>query len=149
MEKPIYAIEKSSKGLWYEFESVSNDRTIKKVVCYYPFKANPDLFELSFGDLEDDGTINVFAVSNNRDMALILNTVIGTLDLFFELYPQKSVLFTGSSESRNRLYRAAISKALQSSYSQKYQVLGIGYDDQPEFFEENKNYFAFQISLKL
>jgi hypothetical protein len=148
MEKPVYSIEMSSKGLWYEFESVSNEKTIKKVVCYYPFKENADLFELSFGDLQDDGTINVFAVSNNQDTTLILNTVIGTLDSFFELYPQKSVLFTGSSESRNRLYRAVISKALQL-YSDKYQVLGISFDDEPELFLPNKNYFAFQISLKL
>ncbi len=147
MGKPIYNIESSSDGLLYEFESVGESKIIKKVVIYFPVKYNNDLFELSFGDLQNDGTINFQMVSNNQDMALILNTVIDTLHLFFELYPSKSVVFTGSSESRNRLYRAVISKAIKNQ-NQKFDIFGITFDGILESFLPNKNYFAFQICLK-
>lgn len=76
MEKPIYNIESSSNRLLYEFESNSNHKIIKKAVVYLPIKQDPNLYELIFGDLQDDGTIDVQTVSNNQDIVLILNTVI-------------------------------------------------------------------------
>jgi hypothetical protein len=144
MEKPIYNIESSSDRLLYEFESNSDYKIIKKAVVYLPIKQDPNLYELIFGDLQDDGTIDVQTVSNNQDIFLILNTVIKTLYHFFELYPSKTVIFTGSSASRNRLYRAVISKLI----SEKFAIFGITFDDEIELFVPNKNYFAFQIRLK-
>ena len=144
MEKPIYNIESSSDRLLYEFESNSNHKIIKKAVVYLPIKQSPNLYELIFGDLQDDGTIDVQTVSNNQDIVLILNTVIKTLYHFFELYPSKTVIFTGSSASRNRLYRAVISKLI----NEKFDIFGITFDDEIELFVANKNYFAFQICLK-
>lgn len=144
MEKPIYNIESSSDRLFYEFESNSDYKIIKKAVVYLPIKQDPNLYELIFGDLQDDGTINVQTVSNNQDIVLILNTVIKTLYHFFELYPSKTVIFTGSSASRNRLYRAVISKLI----NEKFDIFGITFDDEIELFVPNKNYFAFQICLK-
>ncbi|NBB22304.1 hypothetical protein GVN20_23315 [Runella sp. CRIBMP] len=144
MEKPIYNIESSSDRLLYEFESNSDHKMIKKAVVYLPIKQDPNLYELIFGDLQDDGTIDVQTVSNNQDIVLILNTVIKTLYHFFELYPSKTVIFTGSSASRNRLYRAVISKLI----NEKFDIFGITFDDEIELFVPNKNYFAFQICLK-
>lgn len=144
MEKPIYNIESSSDRLLYEFESNSDYKIIKKAVVYLPIKQDPNLYELIFGDLQDDGTIDVQTVSNNQDIVLILNTVIKTLYHFFELYPSKTVIFTGSSASRNRLYRAVISKLI----NEKFDIFGITFDDEIELFVPDKNYFAFQICLK-
>lgn len=89
MEKPIYNIESSSDRLLYEFESNSDYKIIKKAVVYLPIKQDPNLYELIFGDLQDDGTIDVQTVSNNQDIVLILNTVIKTLYHFLNFTLQK------------------------------------------------------------
>lgn len=148
MNKPSYKIETSDNGLWYEFISDGHLKSIKKGVGYYLYEENnTEYAELAFGDILPNGSIDIKAVSDNQDMVLVLSTVIITLYNFFELYPQKTVVFTGSSASRNRLYRAIISKLFEEG-KQFFDVLGINYDGSKELFEKNKDYLAFQISLK-
>ena len=147
MEKPSYNTESSTEGLLYVFVSKNQDKNIKKAIAYLPLNQSSDICELIFGDVKEDATIDVQAISNNQDMPIVLNTVIDTLHQFFELYPSKTVIFTGSSESRNRLYRAVISKTI-SEASKKFDIFGVTFDDKIERFVENKNYFAFQICLK-
>lgn len=147
MKKPTYLIETSEDGFQHNFESIGKDKIIKKSVRFYPFEGNPNIYELSFGDINDDGTIDVKTVSNNDDMIIVLNTVVQTIYRFFELNPNKSVAFMGSSLSRNRLYRVIIGKLYDES-SDYFEILGWNYDGTIEEFIKNKDYFAFQISLK-
>ncbi|MFY7910977.1 MAG: DUF6934 family protein [Emticicia sp.] len=148
MNKPSYKIETSADGLWYEFVSDSQHKSIRKGVGYYLYEENDiEYAELAFGDILPNGNIDIKAISDNQDMVIVLSTVIITLYNFFELYPQKTVVFTGSSASRNRLYRAIISKLFEEG-RQFFDVSGINYDGSKELFIKNKDYLAFQISLK-
>lgn len=147
MEKPTYLIETSEDGFQHNFDSIGKHKTIKKSVRFYPFEDNSSVYELAFGDINDDGTIDVKTVSNHDDMAIVLNTVIQTIYRFFELNPEKSVAFMGSSSSRNRLYRAIIGKLYDES-NDNFEILGWNYDGTIEEFIKNKDYFAFQIGLK-
>jgi hypothetical protein len=115
MEKPTYPIETSENGYWHEFESISDQKIIKKAVGFYPYRNDESLVELVFGDIQPDGSLNVYQVSNNNDMPIIIATVIQTIYRFLELYPDKTVTFIGSSTARNRLYRAVISKILMEN----------------------------------
>ena len=148
MEKPNYKITSSEDGLWNEFESISEDKIVKKAVGYYLFTENNiDYAELSFGDITKNGNIDLKVVTDNKDFTFVIGTVIITLYRFFELYPNKIVVFTGSSSSRNRLYRAIIGKLFDEGKIY-FDILGITFEGETETFEKNKDYLAFQISVK-
>lgn len=147
MEKPTYNVESSDDGLKYFFDSANNSKNIKKVIAYLPTPENSNLFQLIFGDLLPNGEIDVYSVSNNKDMALILTTVVGTLAKFFEKHPQKMVAFTGSTSSRTRLYRATIAKFIETT-ELYYQVFGILEDDSIEIFNPSHQYYAYIIEQK-
>jgi hypothetical protein len=148
MEKPSYKIVSSEDGLWNEFESISDEKLVKKAVGYYLFTENDIEFaELSFGDITESGGINLKVVTDNKDFAFVIGTVIITLYRFFELYPQKTVVFTGSSSSRNRLYRAIIGKLFEEG-KRYFDISGITFEGDIEVFRKNKDYLAFQISIK-
>jgi hypothetical protein len=146
MEKPTYQLKESSDGYWYEFDSISDQKTIRKAIGYYESKYDPNAVELSFGDLAD-GKLDVKIVSDNKDFLTIINTVIISLYRFFELYPQKSVSFMGSTNARNRIYRTIIAK-LYDENDDKFEIYGLTNDNQFEPFESNKDYFSFQITKK-
>ncbi len=147
MEKPTYSVKVSDDGFSYFFDSISESQTIKKAVKYLPTNGNSELYQLMFGNILPDGEIDVFAVSNNDDMPLVITTVVGTLVKFFEQYPHKKVYFTGSTAARTRLYRAAISKFLKTT-ELYYQVFGILSDGSIEIFNPSNQYFAFLITQK-
>jgi hypothetical protein len=148
MEKPSYKINSSANGLWYEFDSISEEKTIRKAVGYYLYSENDrEYAELSFGDIKPNGNIDLKIASDNKDMVVVLSTVIMTLYNFFELYPQKTVVFTGSSSSRNRLYRAIIAKLFDEG-KEYFDIFGLNFDGSIENFQINKDYLAFQINLK-
>ena len=147
MEKPVYPIRVAETGLWYEFDSVSEQKTIRKVVAFYISPANNDSAELVFGDLLTDGSIDVNVKSNNKDMAVILLTVVRVIYYFLELYPSKTVMFMGSTAARNRLYRALITKFLPEQMH-IFEVFGLTFDNQLEPFSADKDYFSYQIGLR-
>jgi hypothetical protein len=80
-------------------------------------------------------------------MELVLGTVIEILFDFLERNSQKTVIFTGSSSSRNRLYRIIIAK-FYSELKDKFQIQGF-IDDEITPFELNKNFTGFLISKNI
>jgi hypothetical protein len=68
----------------------------------------PDIYNLAFGDVQEDGSINDFSISDNNDMEKILATIAKIIGLFFDKHPKSTVFFTGSTMARTRLYRMAI-----------------------------------------
>ena len=89
MDKPTYQLRESSDGHWYEFDSISEDKTIRKGIGYYQSRLDTNAVELVFGDL-NAGKLDVMIISNNKDFLVIINTVIVTIYRFFELCPQKT-----------------------------------------------------------
>ncbi|MFN8356898.1 MAG: hypothetical protein U0Y10_20760 [Spirosomataceae bacterium] len=147
MEKPTYPVSYSPDHFWYEFDSVSENKTIRKVVFYALFPDMPDTYQLVFGNLTATNDIDTLDKSNNKDMEVVLSTVVQTLMHFLELNPQNSVIFTGSTQARTRLYRATISKLL-NNLDGTYLVEGLTFDLEREAFDSNKHYFAYLISKK-
>ncbi|MFN3849067.1 MAG: DUF6934 family protein [Spirosomataceae bacterium] len=147
MEKPIYQIESSLDGLYHIFESENEGRVIKKLVAYVKDEQLENRYHLIFGDLDDSNSLDVFAVSNNNDMVMVLSTVIKTLFEFFDKNPNSSVIFTGSTDARTRLYRAVIGK-LFNKVSEYYSVKGVNTDGSIEEFDKSKQYQGYLISSK-
>ncbi len=147
MEKPTYSVKVSDDGFSYFFDSISESQTIKKAVKYLPTNGNSELYQLMFGNILPDGEIDVFAVSNNDDMELILSTVISSVELFFDKFPDKIIGFSGSTPARTRLYRAAIAKFAQNK-ELAYHIFGLTDSDELEIFDKNHSYSGYIIQKK-
>lgn len=147
MDKPTYKLQSSTDSLQYVFESVSDEKKITKAVAYIQSEDNSDLYQLIFGDLAENGDIDVLSVSNNADMKTVLATVVSTLFQFFEQYPDATVAFTGSTLSRTRLYRAVISGLVKET-ELYYQVLGIKENGHFEPFNNQEVYVGYLITQK-
>ena len=144
IEKPHYSFEGSPDALIFEFDSISENKTIRKVVVYDKIEGYENLYQLGFGNLTDAGGIDFIAVSKNKDRDKILATVAQTLLIFFEKYPNKRVYFTGSNPIRTRLYRGIISKFIEI-IELYFIVKGLKADGTPETFIKNQDYSAFII----
>lgn len=142
MDKPTYRLQSSTDSLQYVFESVSDEKKIKKAVAYIQSEDNSDLYQLIFGDLTKDGDIDILSVSNNADMKTVLATVVSTFFQFFEQYPNATVAFTGSTQSRTRLYRAVITGLIKET-ELYYQVLGIKENGYFEPFNNQEVYVGY------
>jgi hypothetical protein len=69
MEKPHYIISSSSDGFWYEFDSISREKTLRKAVAYYQYSG--EIYQLVFGNLKNQ-SIDTLDKSNNQDMIKVL-----------------------------------------------------------------------------
>lgn len=94
-----------------------------------------------------DGKVDVTIKSNNNDRDLVLITVVQTIPIFFEHYPDKTIFFTGSTSSRTRIYRAIITKLVDKS-ELYYDIRGFKDDGSIEKYEKNENYDGFLIAKK-
>lgn len=146
MKIPSYNFESSPDALRFEFDSISSQKQIRKVVEYTPLPQNPNIYNLGFGDLKEDGNIDDLVVSDNKDMERVLATVIQTIFTFFESRPKNTILFLGSTESRTRLYQIAIARNIDEMGGM-LQIRGIR-NAEIEEFVKGINYEGFLINLK-
>ncbi|TAE35971.1 MAG: hypothetical protein EAZ70_11720 [Runella slithyformis] len=86
MKQKYYKYLSDEECLWFEFESVSKQKTVKKVIVYSPFQESTDVFNLGLVDVLEDGSYSDKTVTNNDDMPIVMATVIRTLLRFFEEY---------------------------------------------------------------
>ena len=145
IEKPSYNFKVSSDSLIYEFDSISPEKIIQKVVIYEPLKS--DLYHFGFGDLKENGVIDYKVQSKNQDMDKVLITVVKTMFLFFENHPNKQLIFGGSYEIRSRFYRQIITKFIEN-IELYFEVQGFTTDGEQEPFQKDRDYYAFLISQK-
>lgn len=146
MKQHFYKYLRDEDCLWFEFESVSKQKTVKKVVVYTPFQENSNVFNLALADAFPDGSYSDKSVTNNDDMEKVMATVIRTVLRFFEKYPTKMLYIEGSTAERTRLYRIIISREL-SEIEKTFTVYGLLESD-TVIFQKNQNYNAFVIALK-
>ncbi|SKB51207.1 hypothetical protein SAMN05660293_00644 [Dyadobacter psychrophilus] len=79
-------------------------------------------------------------------MRKILVTVYKAIEIFLSSEPSAIIVFSGSSDSRTRLYQIAISKELVL-LNGRFKVYGVS-NEGFEFFRANQRYRAFVISSK-
>lgn len=97
------------------FTSVGPKGHIKKSIKFQPL-AQEGFFNLAFGDVHPiTGELDDRVRSDNNDWEKVLATVVKAVYLFTEQNPFYWVYATGSSPSRNRLYRMAIDKYLDEA----------------------------------
>lgn len=145
MNEPHYPFEASPNEFRYEFESVSEERIVRKVVVFQE-TGLLNLYNLALLDILETGEESDSTITDNRDLRIVMATVMRIVEDFLQRYPLYRIYFTGNDERKTRLYRIVIGREILQ-LRDKFEVLGrIGMNAEP--FEPNRNYTSFVISTK-
>jgi hypothetical protein len=91
----------------FDFLSIGKKGLIPKRIEFTHTEI-PNIVNLAFGDIDENGEINDYSISDNGDRNKILATVAFATDLYLNKNPEMWVYFKGSTQERTRLYRMAI-----------------------------------------
>lgn len=142
-----YKVETSPDLQVFEFTSIGPKGSIAKVVKYTEINIK-GFYNLGFGDKDPiTGYISDVTVTNNGDSQKVLATVAATLYAFMSKHPNATVIATGSTETRTRLYRMGITNNL-ADIEQDFIILGLNKSDW-EPFSKNVTYGAFLVRQKM
>ncbi|MDH7459638.1 hypothetical protein QEG73_00055 [Chitinophagaceae bacterium 26-R-25] len=129
----------------YDFNSIGPLGVIPKRVQISETSV-PGIFNLAFGNLDGNGKIDDYAISNDKDRNKILATIAGIVINYLDKFPNRIILFSGSTVERTRLYRMAISLNF-TELSKTIDIYAI-VDGEPLHFNSNVNAEAFIIKRK-
>jgi hypothetical protein len=147
MSKPKYTLKSISEdSLRFEFESISPEKTVLKVVEFEPIDEEGLYFNLALIDIDENGDYSDNIVTDNKDTEKVFGTIANIIDYFFEKYPKRRILIFSDDPLRIRLYRMIISNYSQEK-EQNWSFYGL-LDEKFKLFEKGKNYEAFMITLK-
>ena len=142
-----YDVEIGLASMTFEFISEGPKGFIKKRV-EYRVTANPNIFILSFGDVDaETNDMNDEVVSDNHDSMKVIATVASTVYLFTDKYPKAVVYAEGSNAVRTRLYRINLSNNLEE-LSEQFYVYGFIENVGWFTYEKNKDYSSFYVKRK-
>ena len=145
MEEQKYPFIIVSNETRYEFISTDGTKEIKKVVAITEVD-NSILYNLALLDELENGELSDISESRNKDMRMILATVFQIVNVYLEQHPNHLLIFKGSDERRQRLYRIVIERELVNILP-KFTIFGF-YDGELMPFESNKESDYFLIKLK-
>lgn len=138
-----YNVDTAKDFQTFEFVSVGVKGSITKVVRYSEINIK-GFYNLGFGDKDTiTGFVSDLSVTNNGDSQKVLATVAATLYVFTNEYPDATVITTGSTEARTRLYRMGITNNLEA-IEKDFIVMGLTESDW-EIFRKDTNYGAFLV----
>ncbi len=147
MLNDLYDVETSVDLQTFEFISSGPKGSVVKVIRYSEINVK-GFYNLGFGDKDPmTNYISDMAVTNNNDSQKVLATVAATLYAFTDAHPNSTVIVTGSTEARTRLYRMGITNNL-SEIEKDFIVFGLGETDW-EPFSKNITYGAFLVRRKI
>lgn len=138
MDKRIYPFEGPVTEYRYNFRSVSSEKEVLKVVRFSETQLD-DIYNLSLLDRLPEGSESTDKTeSKNKDMNVVLATVMQIIVDFLDRNPLWIVYIEGSEEKRKRVYQILLNREYDRLHD-KFVILG-GYDDytQLEPFERGK-----------
>lgn len=137
---------KEEQPLVYSFISKGVKGEVEKIIRYDWLE--DDIYNLGFGDkIKGTNYVDDLVVTDNGDIRLVFTTVIRTLPLFFEKYPDHRVYFTGSDSKRINVYNYIIDKHIDR-LADEYEFLGQqGKEFEP--YQSNKKYEGFVIKKRI
>jgi hypothetical protein len=144
-EKP-YSFSLSRTEFRYEFESVSQEKVVQKVVLFTQTDS-PQIFNLALLDVLEGGKMSDVSVTNNDDLRTVIATVFKIIEDFLNKNQDRFVIFKGSDDRRQRLYRIVIGRELEL-LQQNFQIWGV-VDNEITIFEINKEINFYLIGKKM
>ena len=131
----------------FEFESLGpSGYSIRKRITFAKTEVN-GVYNLAFGNLRENGSLDDEAISGDRDM--VLATVVQAVDRYTSRYPRRWIYFCGSSPARTRLYRMLIGLNL-TELSERFEIFAEapGYEEYVPF-QKNMIIEGFLVRRKL
>jgi hypothetical protein len=136
----------STNATVFEFVSIGPKGEIKKIIQFSQTEAR-HIYNLAFGNMQIDGTIDDETTNDNKDRNKILATVAAAVFSFTDRYPDKYVFFTGSTLERNRLYRMALT-INHEELIPVFEIWSLKTAGGFEIFQKNHSYTGFLIKRK-
>ena len=142
-------ITASSDKLEYQFTSEGPKGKIVKVIQFTQTQ-NIEIYNLAFGNLRNDGSVDDETTNDNKDRNKILATIAAAVYEFSSQYPDKLIFFCGTTPERTRLYRMALSVNFEE-LKNDFRIYGIlkgmnAFEQVP--FRRGVDYFGFMIKRK-
>lgn len=135
--------DSSTSRTVYEFQSIGPNGIIKKLVQFNQME-DRSVYNLAFGNITLEGSIDDRTTNNNKDRDKILATIAAIVYDFTTRFPDCYIFFSGSTNDRTRLYRMAISINLEE-LAKTFVIWGLLDDGDFEPFLKNKCYEGFLI----
>ncbi|MCF0073268.1 hypothetical protein LZD49_22500 [Dyadobacter sp. CY261] len=143
-EKPYPYISTNSE-FRFEFESISDIKTVKKVVRISRTEVL-NVYNLALFDILEGGALSDISETRNSDLKTVLATVFHIIDDFYIQKPGSYLLFRGSDSRRHRLYRIVIAREF-NQLSERFVIHGLK-DDILYPFVQNSHYDFYVIQQK-
>jgi len=145
MDSPFYEFSMSEDATFYEFDSIGEEMTVCKQIKFSASQI-PDFYWLALVDVLEDGSVSDSSRPRQGNVEKVLATVLQTMLAFFKRYPTASVAFSGSTDTRTRLYSVAIVRELNNARDM-FMIQGY-IDGVFEDYTPGRQYAGFAISLK-
>lgn len=132
----------------FRFYSESPYKRVEMVILFQ--EMHERLYNLTFGEYAKGAAINDRDKIGNLDRNRILATIAKSVFKFLKRFPERTIYFTGSTPSRCRLYRMAITVNL-TELSEQFQIFGIIQnveENHAEPYKKNVDYHEFFIRKK-
>lgn len=149
MQYPYYSLTANKENTIYKFTSIGKTLVIKKIIIFATMNSETNLYNLSFGDEQkktnNSSVIDDKIISNNGDMNRVLATVFRAILDFTKDEGFYKIVFRGSTPSRTRLYRMAIS-INYDELSKYFVIYGLTSNGDFVFFKKHTEYLGFLIT---
>lgn len=129
-----------------DFKSLGKNGAIAKRITFTATELD-NVYNLAFGDINEDGEIDDYNISDNGDRNKILATIVNVVDDYTKKYPNRWIIFRGSTKERTRLYRMAIGINLEE-LAVKFDIYAVCQEDLMPF-AKNMEINAFLIKRKI
>jgi hypothetical protein len=129
----------------FEFVSTGKNGDVLKRVSFTRTEDHT-VYNLAFGDVDGDNEINDYAVTDNGDRNKVLTTIAAIVGIYTRRFPDRWIIFKGSTEERMRLYRMAVGLHLEE-LSSLYEISAF-VDEEIVAFQKNMKINAFLIKRK-
>jgi hypothetical protein len=129
----------------FDFISIGKKGPIPKRITF----TNTELayvYNLAFGDVDENGDLDDFRISDNGDRNKILATVFYIVEAYTRKFPERWIYFKGSTVERTRLYRIAVGLNFEE-LSQKFEIFAL-VNEELKPFCKNMAISAFVIKRK-
>lgn len=120
----------------FDFISTGRNGDILKRVAFTKTEQDK-VYNLALGDVDDDNEINDYSVTDNGDRNKVLATVASVVEAYTKKFPERWIIFRGSTAERTRLYRIAVGLHLDE-LSQLYEIMGYLDGDIAPFVKDMK-----------
>jgi hypothetical protein len=146
MSSDHYNLNADDAFMSFEFISNGPKGEVVKIIQYTEL-GKGNIFNLGFGDKDVlTGSFNDIVTTDNKDRDKVLATVVASIHVFTTYYPLAWVFLEGSTESRTRLYRMAISIHFDELHKH-YNIFGY-FNGNWIAFDKEHNFTAFVIKRK-